>query len=340
MRMPTEPSMAGIVLDSALHDARETDGAARQDERHEAAGARLHDHAQIFLLGASSLGPFLQLVDDAAVEGAAPDRAELTSEWRAAVDQYEELERTEAGIALKGDHRDLDSNLAALAAQVKSHPSYRRIFDTLPTSFGMVELDRLIVYQTSVTRNYVDLLRARIGPTPDPAAVFRLCLPLDAPPPPIEVRRVGPRCFVFRCESTHFRFREPALLAADRDASHNLEAVAGVVGLAVGFSSSLLNVVRVGNRYLLNNGYHRAYALRSLGLTHAPCVIQTATHVDELQVVVNHRVAAQAPFFLESARPPLLKDFFNPKLCKVLPIRRRMRHIEIRFEIRDFLDFE
>jgi hypothetical protein len=329
--MPTELNTADRVFDSALHDVRESDGATGQDE----------DHAQIFLLGASSLGPFLQFVDDAAVEGAVPDRAALTSAWRAAVDHYEELERTEAGIALEGDHRDLDPGLAALAAQVKSHPSYRRTFDTLPSSFGMVELDRLIVYQTSVTRNYVDELRARIGPTPDPAAVFRICLPLDVPPPPVQVQRAGPRCFVFRCESTHFRFREPALLTAHRGASrHDLEAVAGVVGLAVGFGSNLLNVVRVGNRYLLNNGYHRAYALRALGLSHAPCVIQTATHVDELQVVVNRRVAAQAPFFLESARPPLLKDFFDPKLCKVLPIRRRVRHIEIRFEISDFHEFE
>jgi hypothetical protein len=340
MRMLTEPDMAGVIVDNALQDARESDGATGQDERHEPQGSGW-EHAQIFLLGASSLGPFLQLVNDAAVEGVVPDRAELTSEWRAAVDHYEELERTEAGIALEGDHRDLDPSLAALAAQVKSHPSYRRTFDTLPTSFGMVELDRLIVYQTSVTRNYVDVLKARIGPTPDAAAVFRVCLPLDAPPPPVEVQRAGPRCFVFRCESTHFRFREPALLAAQRCAGrHDLEAVAGVVGLAVGFGSSLLNVVRVGKRYLLNNGYHRAYALRALGLSHAPCVIQTATHVDEVQVVVNHRVAAQADFFLESARPPLLKDFFNPKLCKVLPMRRRVRHIEIRFEIRDFLDFE
>lgn len=303
---------------------------------HDTPGRKKEGYAQICLLGQPPLSRFLEFAEDTVVEGAIVDRAALIDEWRAANDYYQELERSEAGIADQGEHRELDPGLATLAAQVKSHPSYRSTFDTLPTRFGMVELDRLIVHQWHITRNFVDALKGRIGPAADLAALFRICLPLDAPETPVQIQRVGSRRYVFRCESEDFGFHEPALLRPEQ-ADESFGAVAGIVGLVLGFGSNFLTAVRVGNRMLLNNGYHRAYALRALGITHAPCAIQMATRVDELQVIVNERVAANAQFYLASARPPLLKDFFDPKIRKVLPIRKKVRQIEVDFEIRDVL---
>ena len=77
--------------------------------------------------------------------------------------------------------------------------------------------------------------------------------------------------------------------------------------------------------------------MHAAGITHAPCVVQTASRVDELQVCVKSRIADQAEFYFESARPPLLKDFFDPRIRKLLPVRRRVRQIEVSFEIRDYL---
>jgi hypothetical protein len=293
---------------------------------------------EIWLLGQPPLSRLLEFAEDSVVDGAAVDRAALTSEWRAANDYYQELERSEAGIANQGVHRDLDPGLAELAAEVAATPRYRRSFDTLPTTFGMVDLDRLIVYQRHVTRNFVDALMARIGPAPDPATLFRFCLPLGVPEVPVQIQRVGSRRYVFRCRSTDFRFHEPALLRPEQaNGYESFGAVAGIVGLVVGFGSNFLNAVRVGQRMLLNNGYHRACALRALGITHAPCIIQTASRVDELQVSVKSRVADDPEFYFESARPPLLRDFFNPRIRKLLPTRPRSRQIEVTFEIKDHL---
>ena len=41
--------------------------------------------------------------------------------------------------------------------------------------------------------------------------------------------------------------------------------LAGVVGVAVGYGSNFLNAVALGGRLVLNNGFHRAYALRPSG---------------------------------------------------------------------------
>ncbi len=295
-------------------------------------------YQELWLLGQPPLARYLDFVEDTAPEGARLDRAALIAEWCAANDHYQELERSEAGVANQAEYRDLDPALAALAAQLQSHPRYQRAFDTLPTSIGMVDLDKLIVYQKHVTNNFVERLAARLGPSPDAATLFRFCLPLSTPEAPVEIRRVGSRRYVFRCESTDFRYHESALLRPDQvEGYESFGAVGGILALLVGFGSNFLNVVRVGKRALLNNGYHRACALRSLGIRHAPCVIQTATRADEVEISVRSDVAEKAEFYFESARPPLLRDYFDPKIRKLLPVRRRVRQIELSYEVKDYL---
>jgi hypothetical protein len=295
------------------------------------------DEREVWLLGQPTLARYLDFVAKTVVDGEDADRAELTSEWCVANDYYQELERTEAGIANQVACLPLNPSLEILAAQVKAHPQYRRAFDTLPTRFGMVELDKLIVCQKHVTLDFIEALKARLGGTPDLAALFRFCNPIESAGAPVEIRRVGSHRYVFRCESTDFRFQESKLLRHDQVADYeSVGPLAGIVGLAVGFGSNFLNAVSVGKRILLNNGHHRACALRAMGITHAPCVIRTATRGDEVAISVKSSVAEDAEFYFESARPPLLKDFFDPNIRKVLPTRRVVRQIEVSFEVKEY----
>ena len=293
---------------------------------------------EVWLLGQPPLSRLLEFVEDHVIGGEAFDRAALVDAWRTANDCLQALERSEAGIANEGHHPELDPRFADLAAEVAAHPHFKNSFDTLPTRIGMVELDRLIVYQRHVTRNFVETRMQGLGTAPDPEAVFRLCLPLGEPEAPVQIRKIGARRYVFNSRSADLRFHEPALLRPEQASGYeSFGAIAGIVGLVIGYSSNLLNVVQVGRRMLLNNGYHRACALRALGVTHAPCVIQTASRVDELQVALKQQVADDAELYFESARPPLLRDFFDPRLHMLLPIRARSRQIEVSFEIEDHL---
>ncbi len=301
--------------------------------------SQVHPYEELWLLGQPPLWRFLEFVETAVVDGARAERAALTDQWRAANDYYQELEHSEAGIANSGSHRELDACLAPLAEEIEAHPHYRRAFDTLQTGFGMVELDRLIVFQKHVTRTFIDRLMERIGSAPDSAALFRICLPLDPPEPPVQICQVGSQRYVFRCESTDLRHHETTVLRPQQIRGyHSFGDIAGVIAVVVGFGCNFLNVLRVGNRMLLHNGYHRACALRALGVTHAPCIIQTATRVDELPVAVKGRIAEEAEFYFESARPPLLKDFFDPKIRKVLPIRAQMHLVEVSVEIKHLVE--
>lgn len=303
--------------------------------RSDAAPAAQESLRELWLLGQPPLSRLLEFVERVVVDGDRFDRQSLTAAWRAANDRYQALERNEAGIANAGAHRELDAALQPLADEVRSHPNFRESFDTLPTEFAMVDLDHLIVDQQHVTQTFVDQIAARARRESDPASLFRICMPLEAPETPVTIQQVGSHRYVFKSRSLDFRFHHAKLLPAQ--AHDSFGPVAGIVGLVVGYGCNFLNVMRVGQRVLLANGYHRAVGLRAAGVRFAPAVVQTATRVDELQVSVKSRIADAAEFYFESARPPLLRDFFDAQLTTLLPIRPRQRQIEISFEVKDHL---
>jgi hypothetical protein len=294
---------------------------------------------ELWLLGQPPLQKYLDFADDLSAGPIAGKRAALVAEWRAASDYYEELAGREAGIADALDCIELDPVLMPLAEMVGSSSRYTRTFDSLPTRIAMVELGRMVVCQNHVTRSFVEQLKAQLGPRPDLPSLFRFCLPLDDSPAPVQIREVGSKRYVFRSESTDFRFHESVLLRPEQLHDYAaFGAVAGVVGLIVGFSSNFLNAVcdDDSGRLLLHNGYHRACALLELGVTHAPCIVQTVSSRDELDIVAKPLVASDPEYFFNAPRPPLLKDFADPRIRKLLQIKRVARMIEVNFEVRDY----
>lgn len=301
------------------------------------------DHGGILdsvrLLGQPSLAKYTRFVQEKTVNGAGIDRGGLVAEWRAAKDYYQELEETESGIADEIEIRELDPALTPLVEEAMVDPRFTYAFKTFETRFEMVELDRLVLFQTNVTQQGADRLKEQLPAEPDPAALLRFCLPAVVPEPPVKMRQVGSSRFVFTCESTDFRRHDPVLLRPDQiDDYQSFGPISGVVGLVVGFSSNFLTGVRQGDdgRVLLKNGYHRAYAMRDMGITHAPCIIQTVTSRDELSLAVSSKVAQNLDFYFASARPPMLRDFFDPRIRKVFQIYKTLKMIEIEFDVSEY----
>ena len=106
----------------------------------------------------------------------------------------------------------------------------------------------------------------------------------------------------------------------------------GVIGIAVGFGSNFLNAIYAENRLVLNNGSHRAYALRDLGVTHVPCIIQYPSTREELVIAASGDLRDHPDLYLRSPRPSMLKDYFNPKLRKIVALKRRVRQVTVKFE--------
>jgi hypothetical protein len=291
----------------------------------------------LWLLGQPHLQDYLSFVKHKVVGGRDMDPASLADEWREANDLYHELENEEAGIADTAETRPLDPSLASMVEAVRAHPWYRATFDTLPARFEMVELDKLIVYQTSVSNLFSGARAQALGRNPAPADLFDFCLPLDRNNPPVRVERLSGDRWLFTSPSTDLRSHEARPLnAAQLAAFTSSGPVAGGIALLVGFGCNFMSVVRSDTRLVLHNGYHRACALRALGITHAPAIVQDVTRKDELKVAASDTVIEDPAFYFLAARPPLLKDFFDSRIAKKLAVRPIQHSVEIEFKYKDY----
>jgi len=113
------------------------------------------------------------------------------------------------------------------------------------------------------------------------------------------------------------------------------KVIAGVAGVTVGFGSNFLHVIRIEGRMVLDNGSHRAYALRKLGITHVPCIINHVAGREELRVVGADDLSSNPDLYLKHPRPALFKDYFDPLLHRTFEIRRKLRQIRVRIEVEE-----
>jgi len=288
----------------------------------------------IHLIGRPTLKQFLRFMSQQAVNGPVFDEGALVDDWRAAQRHIQTLQKEEAAIADHPPIGTLDSRLEPLRDELLKDPLIVHGFNSVPTNIAMVELDRMVVYQKHIDLAYVRRLKEKLGPSPTEEEIFRICLPFDHPRPPIKWSRAHQNTYVFVSLSNDLRF----LGAMPLQAGHITDypppgTLAGVVGLAVGFGSNFLNAIYAENRLVLNNGSHRAFALRELGVTRAPCIIQLVSSRDELEVVASARLREGAEYHFRHPRPSLLKDYFNPKLRKIVPVHRRVRQVTVKFEV-------
>ena len=289
----------------------------------------------VWLLGQPHLQDYLSFVRDKVIGGEAISPRLLADEWRSANDLYYELEQEEAGLADGAGCRALPAAARSLRDAVMGDRYFTETFDTLPVEIRMVELSRLIVSQSNVSCGFAGELRQRLPDPSDIEALFGFCLPLEREQAPVQVRKSGKDRYVFTSASTDFRLHPPALLeAAQVSGLRSFGPVASILAFAVGYGSNFLSVVRSEERLLLQNGYHRAYALLAGGITHAPAVVQTVTRKDELRIAASDDVCEDPEFYFRAARPPLLRDFLDPRLGKHLRVRPMQTSIEIEFKTR------
>ncbi len=286
----------------------------------------------IYLSGRPTLRRFLRFVRTNCTHHTR--ESALIEEWHAAQNHIRLLEKEEAGCPDNPPITQLDSHYEPLLIEFLKDPLVRGGFNTVPTEVALVELDRLVVHQKHIDLTFAQSLTTKLGRAPSEEEIFRTCLPFDHPHPPVQWSRVSRGKYAFMSPSNDLRFLGTMALDPENIADYPPPgSLVGVVGIAVGFGSNFLNAVYTSNRLILNNGSHRAFALRALGVTHVPCIIEHVSSPEELDLVAAEKVRSDPDYYIKSPRPPMLKDYFDPKLRKVLPVRRRHRQVMVRFEV-------
>lgn len=287
----------------------------------------------VFLNGRPPLSEFLGFIKAQTVEGQAADDGALASIWRAANDHIQQLEATEAGIADGATIGDLPAELQPLRQRVLNDPIVQRSYALTPIEVGLVELDRLVVFQKQINLAHVARLRQRVQAANEAAALFTFCLPFEErQDPPAHYGPIGPSAWVFKSASNDFRVLNVQVRDAATVPGLDVGGVPTQVVIAtLGYGSNYLSAIEIEGRLILSNGSHRAYALREAGHTHIPCLVQRATRRDELEVLLgpDHEVVQQPQRFLEASRPPLLKDYFDDALRMNVTAPRNVRQVQL-----------
>jgi len=287
----------------------------------------------LYLTGRPKLKSFLRFVEKQALNR--QSEGTLLEEWLAARDLLRDLEKEEAGLADNHKIVELDEEYEPLLTEFLKDPIQRDSFNEVPTEIALVELDKLVVYQKHIDLTFAANLERELGAAPSKDRVFRTCLPYDHPRPPVKWSRVDSKTYVFVSPSNDLRFL--GALPLEGPQLKELPSwegdVVNCLGIAIGFSSNFMNAIYAENRLILHNGSHRAYTLRKMGFTHAPCIVQHVPSRDALEIVAPQDVRENADAYLKHPRPPMLRDYFNPRLHKVLQNRRTLQQVTVRFDV-------
>jgi hypothetical protein len=318
---------------------------------HLCAGPATDDH--VYLIGGTPFPKYRAFM--LGELGSAIDRWAMAEDWRIAEATLLELAITEAGWADDPSIDSIPSSIQDALAGIEAHRVFQHAFTGIPAEFGIVELDRLVVRQTTINLAQVQRIKERFRsidglPSGAPFAVLprrvqelvlQTCFPLERETMPHGVSRDKCGTFVFTSDSNDLRVLATRTFSPeDVDGCDVDGAVVAVVGVVIGYGSNYLNAIATSGRLVLHNGTHRAYALRELGFTHVPCIIQKPRTDAELLSIAPRALRQNADLYLKEPRPPVFKDYFDPRLRKLLPLRRAQRRVTITIQAdeRDYVD--
>lgn len=314
-----EGTQANPLVSAEATVLRETAGAADADET-------------IYLMGRPTLKQYQRFMKTNAV--GRYDPAALTEEWNKANDVIKILEKEEAGIADNPAITKLGPEYKPQLIRLLSDPVIQNSFNTVPTEIALIDLNRVVVYQKHIDVTFSRQLKNKMGTSPTRDQIFRTCLPYDHPRPPVKWSRMHRNTFVFVSPSNDMRYLGAMQLEPRHIKDYTPPGdTVGIIGLSVGFGSNFLNAFYAENRLVLHNGSHRAYTLWEMGLTYVPCIIQHVSNRHELDVIAASEVVDDPDYYLRHPRPPMLKDYFNPLLRKIVKTHRRTRQVTVKFEI-------
>jgi hypothetical protein len=254
----------------------------------------------------------------------------ILAAWGELQPRVADLLQREVGLADKIHIADVpDAHNARLAA-FAADPLFQKTFQTLPSTFALVEVDKLIAPQRTVNLDYVKRLSKSFPQAPTAQELLEICVAPTRSMDPIQHLELGPNMHVFSSPNSDIRLLGSFLKKlTPEDSQYALMGglPAAAIITFVGYGGSPINVLHAGSRVVLNNGFHRVFALRSLGVKEIPVVMQEVRNVQ----LEFPQVVAGLPreYLLGAPRPVMMKDYFEPDFAITLRVQERIRLVTL-----------
>lgn len=252
----------------------------------------------------------------------------LTS-WQQARISLEQITRQEVGIADNAQTFDIGQNQKL--NDLQNDALFQNTFSNTPIAFRMVDIDTLVATQRHVYLDYVDEIENRVSDNPSIDDLIDICLPINPTPPEPKVTLTGPGSWLLSSPSPDFRFLGGHLKQQLTQDDLRLTQVDGfpvkAITLFVGYGGSQINVIHANNRLVLNNGFHRVYALRRKGITRIPVVVQEV--VNPQLEFPKEKLGLTREYLLNDPRPILVKDFFVDGLTREFRRKKMITTVQV-----------
>lgn len=255
---------------------------------------------------------------------------EILQTWNDLQARVQDLMQREAGLAETIQVTPVPTEHQERLNEWAADPLFQKTFSGRAVSFELVEIDKLIAPQRTVNLDYVERLLGRYPKEPALTDLLEICLSPKREMDPIQHLEIAPNTHVFSSPNSDIRFLGAFVKEiTPEDLRH---AVGGGLPAAaiiafIGYGGAPVNALRAGSRVVLNNGFHRVYALRSLGVSQVPVVM---LHLNNPALEFPPQVSGlPKEYLLGVPRPVLLKDFFEPGFATTLRVRERIKIVTV-----------
>lgn len=217
-------------------------------------------------------------------------------------------------------------------------------------SFKMVKIDELITLQGFINIERASKLAKRISKDATVSELLDYTIDLNRKPDAINRHQISNNAFLFSTKNHDIRLGKievrqiPQYDEREGNSTHTVPAlvIPIIEGDPIIYCLRTYNFIPMPdgtqkkNYYLtLQNGFHRAYALRSLGIEYMPCIVIDPISFDET-TMLQGRWSQERKTQEVSPRPPLMKDFFNPELIEKFKVRKTDLCIKVAWTIEKF----
>jgi len=289
-----------------------------------------HFFNQRYLYAFATQAEVLQHIRTQALDNEKSTQAQIMESWEKLQPRVLQMLSDETGLAETIQVQAIPPEYEPILQQYGANPLFQRNFSNLPTCFAIVEIDKLIAAQRTVNQNYSEKLVDSFPKNLQMADLLPICVDPTRTMDPIQHLEVAPNYHVFSSQNSDIRFLGTFQKNLSPD-DLNYAIMGGIPAAAIitfiGYGASPINVFQVGSRIILNNGFHRIYALRSIGITHIPVVLQV---VQNPTLEFPPSVAGlPKEYLLGSPRPVMIKDFFEPDFAITLRIKERIKVVTL-----------
>lgn len=267
------------------------------------------------------------------------DAAEMRKRWLPKTAAASLLANTDPYVV---DHTNLSRAIKDLGPenqeklqQIESHLKNNPFFRVIPHTIKLVEIDKLIALQSHINLDRVEGFAQIVKKDSTMSELIDFCLAPRKTISKLEVSMVAQNSYLFCSDNEDVRMANPEIKELPKYDDPVSEEKCQALVLKVICGDPFIYALKtysqmpnqfgiVVNRYqlTLQNGFHRAYLLRSLGFTHIPCIVIEPASSNETQLLTGN----WPPEKLQQAfmpRPPLIKDFFNQDVCETVKVRKR-----------------